>query len=518
MKNQIRKCAIQKYAVIVLTLLISQAANASANWQDYYKIERVNYPDTVDPQIGGLTIMKDGRVALAVYSGDIVIFDPEKDSWSTFASGLHTPLGLVQDSDNSFVVMQKPELTRIVDKDRNGLADSYQTIYDDFGMSGNYHEFAFGPAVDSKGNYYISLNVASNFAGIYEYIRGDYSPFCNPEDKMRQWHDRDKWIKGYRKQVTRMFSCVPYRGWVMKISADGQAEPFASGFRSPAGLHVDPQDKLWVTDNQGDWIGTSPLHQVNKGDFAGHPASLHWLKGWQKKHWDIKPEDLVDIRKPAAALFPQGELANSPTQPLATISRELFGLPEGELLIGDMNTAHLIRYLPDPSSQTAQGTLIPFIAGDDLGIGNFKLDFAPDGSLWIGKIHLGWAGDEGLLKITKTDKQMFFVEQVKQLPSGFEITFNSALGGQPSKVDITSHSYHYHPAYGSEKVDLTAIPVTQLSVSNNGKALRISIPELKKGQLYTIDLTGLTDKQGRPLMGDVLRYNLNELVKQSESN
>ncbi|MGJ8679508.1 DUF7133 domain-containing protein [Paraglaciecola sp.] len=499
--------------LITLAMTLVNASNSFADptkWQDYYNIEKVEYPKTVDPQIGGLTAMKDGRLALTLYNGDLVIFDPDKNTWSTFAEGLHTPLGIVQDSDNSFVVMQKPELTRIVDKDGDGKADSYQALYDEFGMTGNYHEFAFGPAVDSNGNYYIGLNVASNFAGIYQYIRGEYSKFCAPEDKMREWHDSPKWRAGYRKKVTRMFSCAPYRGWVMKITPDGQVTPFASGFRSPAGLHIDPQDKLWVTDNQGDWIGTSPLHQVNQGDFAGHPASLHWLKGWNKKHWDVTPADLMDIRKPAAGLFPQGELANSPTQPLATISPDLFGLPEGELLVGEMNTHHLIRFLPDNEGDTAQGTFIPFIAGQDLGIGNFRMDFSADGALWVGKIHLGWAGDEGLVKITKKDKPIFIVDGVSQVKDGFKVSFNQSLVSIPSNIEITRHTYHYHAKYGSEKVDLTTVPISKSGLNQKGDELIIHLPELKQGQLYTINLANVTDQSGRPLMGHILRYNLNK--------
>lgn len=499
-------------SLLTLGLTLSSTVYAEKNtWLDYYDIERVEYPKTIDPQISGLSALKDGRIALTTISGDLVLYHPKKHTWKTFASGLDQPLGIVQDSDNSFVVMQKPELTRLVDKNNDGKADLYQTLYSDFGMTGNYHEFAFGPAVDSKGNYYISLNIASNFNGINEYIRGEYSDMCPPEDKMREWHDFKAWLAGYRKNVTRMFSCVPYRGWVIKISPDGTAEPYASGFRSPAGIHIDPQDKLWVTDNQGDWIGTSPLHQINKGDFAGHPASLHWLKDWKIKHQDVTTDDLLKIRKPAAGLFPQGELANSPTQPLSTIKPELFGLPEGELIIGDMNINNLIRFLPDPTGGAMQGTLIPFISGDELGIGNFRLDFSPDGSLWVGKVHLGWAGDEGLLKISKKPKDIFIVNQVKLLHDGFEISFNQTLVNIPPQIEITRHSYHYHAAYGSEKVDLQKVNEGNISLAKDKKSIKVIIPNLLAGQLYTINLSGLNDSKSRPLMGDILRYNVNKL-------
>ncbi|MDZ7692828.1 MAG: hypothetical protein U5K69_17160 [Balneolaceae bacterium] len=85
-------------------------------------------------------------------------------------------------------------------------------------MSGNYAEFAYGPEIDAEGNMYISLNTASAMAGTYEIMRGEFSPIGR---------------KG------RMYSAVPYRGWVMKVKPDGTTIPWASGLRSPNGLELD---------------------------------------------------------------------------------------------------------------------------------------------------------------------------------------------------------------------------------------------------------------------------------------
>lgn len=482
-------------------------AIAKADWQDYYAIERVDYPIEIDPQVGGLTAMKDGRLALTVMQGDVVIYDPESETWDVFASGLHMPLGIVEEKPGQFLVIQKPELTRLIDTDSDGKADQYLTVYDDFGMTGNYHEFAFGPVVDTEGNIFVALNVASNFNGVFEYIRGEYSDLCPPKDKMQQWHDFEKWKQGYRKKVTRMFSCAPYRGWVMKIAPDGEVTPFASGFRSPAGMGFDDNGRLWVTDNQGDWIGTSPLHHVSEGDFAGHPASLHWKKGWQKPHSEIEASDLLPLRKPAAALFPHGELANSPTKPVKTIAKSLFGLPEGEMLLGDMNKNHLIRYLPDEIDGTLQGTLIPFVGGNALGIGNYTMDFSSDGALWVGKVHMNWAGGEGLLKITKK-KTPFLIESVTLHKNGFQITVNEPIEALPDAVSITHHTYHYHAKYGSEKVDVTNVVPAKLTLDKSRKQLFITLDSLAENRLYTIDLGEMVSVNGKPLMGTVLRYNL----------
>ena len=41
--------------------------------------------------------------------------------------------------------VQRGELTRLIDTDGDDRADRYETVCDSWGVSGNYHEFAFGP-------------------------------------------------------------------------------------------------------------------------------------------------------------------------------------------------------------------------------------------------------------------------------------------------------------------------------------------------------------------------------------
>jgi hypothetical protein len=48
------------------------------------------------------------------------------------------------------VISQRPEVTRVSDTDGDGKADFYQVMSDEFGMSGNYHEFHFTPVKDKE--------------------------------------------------------------------------------------------------------------------------------------------------------------------------------------------------------------------------------------------------------------------------------------------------------------------------------------------------------------------------------
>ena len=89
-------------------------------------------------------------------------------------------------------------MTRLVDTDGDDRADRYETYSDGWGVSGNYHEFAFGPEADGEGRLWVTLNVG----------------FCGSLGK----------------------SIVPWRGWALIIEDDGSVTPVCGGLRSPNGL------------------------------------------------------------------------------------------------------------------------------------------------------------------------------------------------------------------------------------------------------------------------------------------
>src|SRR5690606_22739055 len=111
---------------------------------DHFSVERMPNPPGIDPQIGGVDVLEDGRIVAVFHRGEVMIFDPATQSWKRFAEGLHEPLGVIAESPTSMLVMQRAELTRLRDDDGDGTAEIYETVFDDFGMTGNYHEFAFG--------------------------------------------------------------------------------------------------------------------------------------------------------------------------------------------------------------------------------------------------------------------------------------------------------------------------------------------------------------------------------------
>ena len=491
----------------VFILALASCLASADVWTDTFSIDRIALPPGIDPQIGGIDTTPGGNLAMCFHRGEVLLHDPEAGTWQRFAEGLHEPLGLLAESESSFLVMQRPELTRVSDTDGDGMADLYETVFDSFGMTGNYHEFAFGPTRDREGNLYLSLGTASNGAGIRKEVRGRWSEIGLAREHML---NGPGWGK-FRGRAGRMYARVPYRGWVLKVSPDGRKWwPFASGFRSPEGLGFDKDGRLYVTDNQGDWLGTSKVFHVREGQFHGHPASLVWTEGWTREPLKVPVAELDRMRSPAMGLFPHGELANSPTEP-HMIPKGVFGPLGEQMLIGEMNHANLVRFLPDPVGNISQGAAIPFLRTGALGRGNHRMTFTPDGSLWIAKTHLLWAGANGLVRIRlKKDAGEFLaIDRVKLLDRGFALGFTQPVDAAVLQgVKVRRHTYKYHQGYGSPKVDDKDVPCAVTEVSTTTRTCVVKVGDLKEGYLYTISLPGVKSTQGKPLLGESVYYTL----------
>jgi len=354
---------------------------ATAGMQAYYELETIALPPGLSKshananQVDGLDFFPDGRLAACFVDGQVYTLQPDTGQWRLFAEGLHTPLGIVVLNNREMVVCQRPEVTKLRDTDGDGVADEFEVLSDAFGISGNYHEFNFGPVRDKDGNFYVALGTASSGAGVRHQKRGVFNPLS---------------------YMDRMYACVPYRGWVLKITPDGKTLPWASGFRTPNGLGFDLEGNLFVTDNQGDWVGTSKMHHVEAGKFYGHAASLLWRDGWEGRPLSRPVAELDALRTPAAILFPHGLMSNSPTQPLVDSTSGGFGPFAGQMFVGEMNKGRIMRVALERVDGVLQGMCIPFYDGSGLKRGNNRMVFGPDHSLWVGHSNHGWAGEKGL--------------------------------------------------------------------------------------------------------------------------
>jgi hypothetical protein len=442
-------------------------------------------------------MLPNGNLAACFHRGEVMIYNPKTKVWKKFAEGLQDPLGLMAISNNEILVMQRGELTRLTDKDKNGVADEYQTVTDAWGLSGNYCEWGYGPVKDKDGNLFMSLNTASNGAGVWNETRGPISKYG---------------------KLGRMYSAVPYRGWVVMLTKDGKLIPYASGFRSPNGIGFDKDGNLWVTDNQGDWLGSSKMYHVQKDKFYGHAPSLVWTKGWDPEvnPLTIPVPKLDSMRTKETVFFPHNDISHSPTQ-MATIP-DAFGPYGGQLVVGEMDYPHLIRVMLEKVKGQYQGAVIKFL--DSVGItrGNERIQFTQDGkSLYLGKLELTWVGGRGMQRVTYKGGTPMDVLKMNLTTDGFKLTFTKPLalgrGSVPQDYNFTHFYYEYHQAYGSNKFDVKPVKVTSVQVSADRKEVTLHLENLKPGYVYALQVgNSVAGEDGAQIANKKMWYTLNNTL------
>ncbi|MHC4994342.1 MAG: DUF7133 domain-containing protein [Planctomycetota bacterium] len=487
----------------VMVLCVTAVTTRGEKITDSYRLDQIATPEGLAPQVGGVTFLPDGRLAACFHRGELYLYEPGVGRWTLFAKGLHNPLGLVALDNQSLAVLQLTELTRVSDTDGDGVADDFAVISDDFGVTGNYHEFPFGPAVDKEGNYYISLGHASTGNNMGEYIKHEVRG--------------ERHVPSY--STNTKYAAVPWRGWVLKIASDGTTTPYASGFREPNGIGFDGEGRLFVADNQGDYVGSSKLFHVEENRFYGHPASLVWGDQFDFKGdpYKIPIEELDTVRTRAAVVFPHGSMANSPTEPLLIETGGRFGPFEGQMLIGEMNQPRIIRLMLEEVDGVVQGACVPFFDGPPMRMGANRMSFGPDGSLWIGHTErVGkWIGGNGMSHITFTGRVPMEVKTMSLKRDGFELTFtrpvDAEVAGDPANWPLKRYYYKYHQDYGSDQFDLQDVKAPAVEVSADGLSVRLKLDEVKAGYIYELSASGITDRNGNGVVNGFVCYTVNRL-------
>ena len=489
---------------LLLVIAVCAPAQVPAN---SYSVETVRAPRGIAPEVSAIAFGPDGKLYATFRRGYIYSLDTRSGSWLKFASGLHTPLGILPGKPGEFFVAQVPELTRVADSDGDGMADVYETIADGWGLSGNYHELIAGPVRDEDGNFYVTLSSASGAANPRFPVRGEFT---------RKGRKSENPKEGYVNRVGH-YSPVPYRGCSVKISPEGSVSRVSCGFRQPNGLVRSAQGDLFATDNQGGWVGTSPLHHITQDAFHGHPGSLNWDENFAQDPVEVPIKLLAERRKMPAIQFPQNDMGGSVTQPLFDASGGKFGPYQGQLFVGEWTYRRILRADLEKVGGVYQGACFIFIEGNGLRMANNRLAFSPhDGSLYTAQTSRVWGGStEGLQKITWTGKVPMDILRMRLTKKGFELTFTKPVdretAQQTSAYSMTHYYYRYHATYGSPKTDVTPAKVSTVTLSDDGLRATLELENLQPGRVYELRPSGLRSAGGEPLVTRLAAYTLNRL-------
>lgn len=472
---------------MMLTALLLAAVQSDVAESTYYKLETFEPPPGVVLEVGGMDYLSDGRLVVSTRRGQVWIVegtlaaDASIARFTLFAEGLQEGLGLNVVDDQIYVI-QRGELSRLLDTNGDGRCDRIDTVSNTWGISGNYHEFGFGLPQDKQGNFYITLNVS----------------FADP------------WWLGK--------SPVPFRGWCLQISPDGTTRPFAYGLRSPCGVGTNAAGDLFVTDNQGDWVASSPIYHVTEGAFFGHPASLMWtdeyLSTGSEPSYEI-PSSAASRRKPPAIWIPYrwsrstGNLTHDP-------SAGKFGPFADQLFVAEMTNGRVLRALLEKVRGEYQGAVVPFRS--NLGSA-CRIAFAADGSMMLGYTNRGWGGRapaDGLARLRWTGRTPLDIHGVRLQQDGFEISLTEPLAKgvmiKPSTVNALQYDYNYWWEYGSPPQHLLPFNATKVEIAPDRTTLRLTFAQLIAGTCLDVKLPGnLTTEDGRPLLHREFSYTINQL-------
>jgi glucose/arabinose dehydrogenase len=467
--------------MLLAALLLALPQDAPSE-SDYYAVDYLTPPEGEILEIGGMDFLSNGDLVISTRRGRVWIVenalaeDPADATFRLYAEGLQEGLGLKIINDEIYVV-QRAELSRLRDMDGDGVCDAIDTITNDWGVSGNYHEFAFGLPVDDEGNFYVSLNVS----------------FFSP----KWWHGK---------------SPVPYRGWVIKISPDGEITPFAHGFRSPCGIELNSAGDLFVTDNQGDWMPVGPIYHVQPGKFYGHPASLDWTPEYIEAQTLASDTVPPSVERADAAVWLPYDWSRSAGNLISDDTGGKFGPFADQMFVAELTNGHIVRTQLEKVRGEYQGAC--FLFRQRIGSAA-RVRFAPDGTLFAGFTNRGWGGlspSHGVSRMRWTGKTPMEMERVHLLQDGFEVTFTlPAAEDAAPEIALKQYDYDWWWEYGSPERATTEIPITETSWSADRKTLTLRTAGLTPAMMARCKITGLSAADGAPLLHEEFAYTINQL-------
>ena len=465
---------------------------STAAENEFYKLTTIPFPKELKLEVSGMATLPGDRMAIAIRKGEIWIAEKlstGKPVYKKFASGLHEPLGLALRKGDLYTV-QRSELTRLRDTDGDGRADEYLTHAKGWGVTGNYHEYAYGPAVDKAGNLWVALNCSIG--------KGP-----NPNNR--------------------------WRGWSLRVKPDGSWSPMSGGFRSPSGIGANLAGDMFATDQQGNWFPTCPLIHVKRGAFHGHADALQFTKlpGATFQVKQPLPKNLTVAeaarRIPAyqlpAVWFPYRKMGMSTTDILADSTRGKFGPFAGQLFCGEFTMSFVSRVFLEKIGGEYQGACFRF--RDGLDCAALRLQWGADGSMYIGQSNRGWNSlgtkSYGLQRLQWTGQTPFEIKTMSARPDGFRLTFtqpvDAATALNPKSYTLTSYTYPYHSKYGGEPVDVKTHKIKITEIDANALFVHLKVEGLREGYVHELHANGLRNLKGNPLLHKSAYYTLNRIPK-----
>ncbi len=421
----------------------------------------------------GIDFFPDGhRAALCTWSGDVWVVsgidhDLKQLTWKRFATGLNNPMG-VKIIDGVVHTIDRSQITKLIDIDGDGEADFYQNINNDCTLTTNFHEMAFDLQTDSQGNFYFSKSSAI-------------------------------WAPPIR--------LAEHAGCVLKVSKDGSVlEKLCTGLRAPNGVSVGPDDKVYCTDNQGNWVPSCPINLIKKDAFYGYG------------YHDGRPLPPAEREKPLCWI-PYGRDKSSGT--LVWDMTDQWGPFKGRMIECSYDCS-IFAVIEEFVGDQVQGGVTKFPLHFPSGVMRGRFNPA-DGQLYLAGLR-GWSSravnDECFQRVRYTGKPYVVPVAVKTVHDGMEVTFSTALDAKSVDADsISAEQFNVVRTgnYGSpefsvknpKKAGHDVVEIKSAKLLADGKTIALEIPGLAPVTNFNLNFK-VTAVDGTPVEQE-LDYTINKI-------
>lgn len=391
-------------------------------------------------RFSGLDFFSDGSLAVCTWDGDVWRVRQRSDSdelqWQRIASGLYQPLGLKVIADRVHLTC-RDQLCVLEDLNGDGETDFYRCLNNDHQVTEHFHEFAMGLQVDAGGNFY--------------------------------------YAKSGRHALPAV---VPQHGTLLRVTPDGgRTDILATGFRAANGVCLNPDGSFVVTDQEGFWNPKNRINwvnydQQNKPKFYGNMFGYH----------DVVDESDQAMEPPLCWIT--NKFDRSPGE-LLWVDSPAWGAHNHSLLNLSYGTGKVFAVLHEEVGGVRQGGMLQLpLPGFPTGVmrGRFHPE---DHHLYLCGM-FAWAGDAtatgGLYRLRATGKPMRLPTQLNARRDSLVLTFDEKLRGDAlatNLVGIRTWSLKRSQEYGSKHYDERELKIEALSLSDEGRQLRIQVADLQ---------------------------------------
>lgn len=414
-------------------------------------------------RLADLAFLNDqGDAAAVTFDGDVWLIsglkgDLEKVTWKRFASGLHEPMSIVirnaepgmrnaesktgsalRSPHSEILVFDRNGIWKLVDTNGDQECDRYEMFCNLFAQTAETREFPNSMKLGPKGELYIS--------------------------------------KGGQEGTT----FGKHNGTVIKVAPDGKKiDVIGYGLRQPF-IGVHPQTGMvTASDQQGNYVPSTPLHIISDHHFYGHLPT-------------IAPKE----QYPETITEPLTWLPH-PVNPSGVTQTWLVGAKMGpvndELIHIGYNRPELFRVLMNTRFARPQAAVVSFSRNFDFPTLNAVVNPA-DGQLYVTGFQV-WGTVvkrlSGLARVRYTDKPRVLLKEVTPTDKGLILRFNAKLDAKlatdPSSYSAERWNYKRTFDYGSPHLKLDGstgqewMNASSAYLSKDGKSVLVGLPDMKGG-------------------------------------